>query len=322
MLINQSKAESAIGLAVLVVLAVTAGVILHVKDNPNPAVLVAGQATAPAAVADLLAPPAGARVLSPVEIFNPATLSDKINGKAELYISAGFVALVTQRFAVDGPEAAWVEVYRYDMGKPANAYAVFSSQRRADARPLAIGDEAYATANAVFALAGPHYLEILAGQQGPTVMRTMEAIALALAGPAKTGGGPAEAELFPPDGLVADSVSLQAANAFGFERLDNVFTARYAIAGGQATVFFSRRQSATNATDLAAAYAGFLKDYGGAEQPGPMANSRLIAIMDAYELIFTAGPFLAGVHEASDIETAQTLATLLQARLSEAGHGR
>jgi len=48
----------------------------------------------------------------------------------------------------------------------------------------------------------------------------------------------------------------------------------------------------------------------------------LIAIMDAYELIFTTGPFLAGVHEAPDPATARTLAARLHERLLEAGHGR
>jgi len=263
------KAENAIGMAVLVVLAVTAGVILHLKDRPNPAVLVAGQAAATgiAAVADLAAPPPGGRVLSPAQTFDPSTLSDKIDGKAELYIGAGFVALATQRFSVDGPDDPWVEVFRYDMGKTANAYAVFSSQRRPDARPLDIGDEAYATSNAVFALAGPAYIEIVASAQGPTVMQAMEAMALCLAGPAKSGSGPAEADLFPADGLVAGSLNLQAANAFGFDRLDNVFTARYAAGAGQATVFLSRRQSGQNAADLAVAYAGFLKDYGAPNRP-------------------------------------------------------
>jgi len=154
------------------------------------------------------------------------------------------------------------------------------------------------------------------------VLRAMEAIALALAGPAKTGGGPAEAGLFPGNGLQAGSIRLQAANAFGFDRLDNVFTARYTLNGATATAFFSRRDSALAAADLAAAYAGFLLHYGGAERPGAPPAGRLIAIMDAFELIFTAGPFLAGVHEAPDPATAQTLAAMLRARLTEAGHGR
>jgi hypothetical protein len=39
------------------------------------------------------------RPLSPLESFGSETLSEKINGKAELYLSAGFVHLRCQRFA-------------------------------------------------------------------------------------------------------------------------------------------------------------------------------------------------------------------------------
>jgi hypothetical protein len=48
--------------------------------------------------------------LSPPEVFEPPNLSDKINGKAELYLSAGFVGLQTQRFkrsALIHPTCGW-----------------------------------------------------------------------------------------------------------------------------------------------------------------------------------------------------------------------
>jgi len=316
-----SRTETTIGLAVLALLVLTAAVILKVKETPNPAVLVAGQAVGqgPVAAADLLAPQPGVTPLSSPEAFGPSTLSDKINGKADLYLNAGFVGLVTQRFALEGPGDPWVEVFAYDMGKAQNAYAVFSSQRRQDARSLAIGDGAYATANAVFIISGPAYFEIVASAQGDGVVATMEAMAMAMAGPAKPKAGPAEADLFPALGLVADSIGLQAANAFGFDRLDKVFTARYTHDGREVTLFFSRRDSAREAVDLAAAYAGFLKDYGGTSQPTAMESARMIAIMDAHELIFTVGEFVAGVHEAPDQATAEALGDRLALALKEAG---
>jgi hypothetical protein len=46
----------------------------------------------------LISAPPGQSPLSPAETFDAATLSDKINGKAELYLSAGFVRLHSQRF--------------------------------------------------------------------------------------------------------------------------------------------------------------------------------------------------------------------------------
>ncbi|MBT8356527.1 MAG: hypothetical protein KJO61_02035, partial [Deltaproteobacteria bacterium] len=42
--------------------------------------------------------PEGITPLTSAEIFDARNLSDKINGKAELYLSAGFTRLVSQRF--------------------------------------------------------------------------------------------------------------------------------------------------------------------------------------------------------------------------------
>jgi hypothetical protein len=319
-----SPIETLVGAIVLTILLVIAGVVLYVQDRHfNPAVALVGQSVPASAPASrpLIDHPREMAPLSAAQTFGPATLADKINGKAELYLGAGFVALDTQRFAVAAPGNPWVEVFRYDMGRAENAYAVFSSQRRQDAGAVAIGDEAYAAANALFVINGPFYIEIIASQEGPAIRQAMEALALAMAGPAQQTGKPADTDVFPAQGLLAGSISLQAANAFGFDRLDRVFTAHYSVDGAPATVFFSRRDSAAQARDLAAAYVAFLKNYGGISQPTAAPDGQMIAIMEAYELVFTFGPFLAGVHEAADPRTAEILAERLRSRLTESGHG-
>ena len=63
-------------------------------------------------------------------MYDSISLSDKINGKAELYLAAGFARLETQRFALTDNPGQWMERYLYDMGQHANAFSVFSAQRR------------------------------------------------------------------------------------------------------------------------------------------------------------------------------------------------
>ena len=48
--------------------------------------------------------PKGVAPLSPVEVFDRNSLSDKINGKAEFYLSAGFTGLECQRMT-QGPDS-------------------------------------------------------------------------------------------------------------------------------------------------------------------------------------------------------------------------
>ena len=47
-------------------------------------------------------------------------------------------------------------------------------------------------------------------------------------------------------------------------------------------------------------------------------NAQGIQIFDTFELIFSRGPYLAGVHESPDRQKAEDLAILLDKNLSEA----
>jgi hypothetical protein len=103
---RKNKAETApkqtmLSLIILGTLAAISGGVFLAQFNYNPAVkqmatvLAAADKRPVAAPASaeksLISTPPGQSPLSPPEIFDAATLSDKINGKAELYLSAGFV---------------------------------------------------------------------------------------------------------------------------------------------------------------------------------------------------------------------------------------
>ena len=81
-----------------------------------------GAASHAALTESIIPLPPGIIPLSPSEAFDAQTLSDKINGKAELYLSAGFVSLRSQRFKDKNGLDFWVEVYVYDMDKGQNAF--------------------------------------------------------------------------------------------------------------------------------------------------------------------------------------------------------
>src|SRR5208283_2790045 len=99
--------------------------------------------------------------LGPEETFDSETLSDKIDGKAELYLSSGFVKLSTRRFARKADQKNWLELFIYEMGDPTKAFSVYSSQKRKDSLPVDLGVSAYATEDAFFFANGPKYFEII-----------------------------------------------------------------------------------------------------------------------------------------------------------------
>ena len=149
-----TRMERLVGFGVLMALAAIALGIYTVQYRFSPAVTArevlskSATATESLSLTDL-APP-DVQAFSPPERFDPETLSDKINGKAELYFSAGFRSLETQRFALDGDPTLWFEMFVYDMGTARNAFSVFSMQRRGDLEAGGPTPFAYATPNGRF----------------------------------------------------------------------------------------------------------------------------------------------------------------------------
>jgi hypothetical protein len=259
--------------------------------------------------------------LSPPETFDAATLSDKINGKAELYLSAGFVRLQSQRFTDEATGEVWMEAFVYDMQTPQNAFSVFSAQRREDARTLELGQYAYQTPNALFFVHGPFYVEVVASEISEAIMQPMIAFAETFIAdhPIQTQAI-GEKELFPQKGLVETSISLVSADAFGYERFDQIFTAIYNLGDSELMAYYSRRKTSQEAEELASSYRDFLLAFGGkiVESDLSIKTASMIHILDTYEIIFSHGLYLAGVREAVDPQSAQELAMQLFRRIKAA----
>jgi hypothetical protein len=264
----------------------------------------------------------GMAPLNPPEVFGPQNLSDKINGRAELYLSAGFLSLNCQRFAKASDPNSWMEIFVYDMGTTRRAFAVYSMQRRPDAENLEVAEFAYRTENALFFAHGRYYVELIAAITTEDMVEAMRSFAHNFVG--KTGAQGeriGELSLFPRERLDEDSVRLLISDAFGFDRFDNVFMANYVLEDTQLTAFLSVRADSSEASELAAAYRAFLMANGGVDVKLDMKipGANLVEILDTFELIFSQGKFLAGVHEAQDRGLAEKLAVILMQKLSGAG---
>ncbi len=323
-----SRRESRIAAAILLFLALIAAAVLREQSRPHPAVenflharaLAVG--TRGPAAAGRFALPEGTFALSPPERFDRDSLSEKINGKAELYLAAGFVRLDCWRLGLAGAEDSWIEVFVYEMGSFENAFSVFSAQRRADAVGLELTEFAYAAENAFFFVHGTRYIELIASGAGEPFTRAMEAIGRRLiAERPALQAALTERDLFPSEGLVADSIRRIAADAFGLAGLDRVYSASYRTDGGEAVVFFTRRDHPDQAAALARSYLEMLRAFGAAVAPAEgMDGAFRVEVLDTFEVVFTRAEFFAGTREATDSGLALELARRLEKRLEEAGH--
>jgi hypothetical protein len=127
-------------------------------------------------------------------------------------------------------------------------------------------------------------------------------------------------ELFPKRGLVQNSIALVSADAFGYDRFDQIFTATYKIRDTELMAYYSRRKTPGEAQELDSSYQDFLVAFGGKKVESDLGikTAKMIHILDTYEIVFSHGPYLAGVREAPDKQPAQELALKLFNRIKEA----
>ena len=319
-----SRRQTVLSMVILSILILIGTGIVITQTRINPAVLqydellpaanLNRQSAPPSAIEAFVPLPANLRPLTAPEMFDAGNLSDKINGKAELYLSAGFTGLVSQRYRDEVASDLWIEAFVYDMGSGRNAFAVFSAQRRENAESLDFTQYAYRSPNAVFLIHGQYYIELIASQASGEMIQVMELLAVAFMRNTQTETITiAEQDLFPKQNLIADSIALIAADAFGYEQLDQVYTAEYRLNEEPIMAYLSRRQAPHAAQELAASYGKFLLNFGAQKiaQQLPIKKAQMIEILDTYEVIFTHGPFLAGVREAASKEQAEDLAIRL-----------
>ena len=327
-----SKTESFVGYAVILLLVTITGGIFFKQSRFNPSILKPGalqeelstQPLFPRTPAqDLLQyAPQSLTPLSPAESFGPENLSDKINGKAELYLSAGFVGLVSQRFAMEDEPSAWMEAFIYNMGSPRGSYAVYSLQKRAEARELELGDYGYGTENALYFAHGPYYVELVSSVAQERMAELMFSFGKNFLNKIPVERNELnELALFPEKNLKRESISLLPSNGFGFEQFDSIFTAQYAVGDTEVTAFLSRRKSQDEASRLVESYISFLLKFGGTEHKVTLSipGAKMVEIMETYELIFSRGSILAGVHGAENRKAAEEIALMLNQSLAEKG---
>jgi hypothetical protein len=322
-------AQKLTGYVILAVLGLITVWLLVQQSRFNPAVSVARRAPLPSKslaasgqkpspTAALIPEVKGFTPLAPSESFGPDNLSDKIDGKAELYLSAGFKEMACRSFGLGAAGVAHVEVFLYDMGSPQNAYAVFSGQRRPGSPRIPLTANAYATANALFFSQGRFYVEIVADRASEALQSSLKAYAKALLAKLPTEGETKDAKsLFPQDGLAPDTVRLCATDTFCLEGLNNVLTGEYSLKAGKATAFIAERHNPEQAQADAKRYLEFLaaNGYQKVQTPAAPADLPVLALDNSYEIVFVQGRIMAGVHDATSAAAALELASKLRTTL-------
>jgi hypothetical protein len=331
---GSASTETIISISILILLAVI-GVLIFLQQSHfdekyfNASVLQSGQAEKSTAATQKndsltinIVPPEGFAPMSDQEIFDQISLSDKIDGKADGYLQAGFVQLACKRFAKGSNETQWFEFYLYDMGNPRNAFSVYSSQKREGVTPENFTKFAYSTENALFFACGKYYIEIISALQDRELIKNL--IVMSKDFIKKQSGDNAELpelNYLPTENLDSGSISLLSKNGFGYDKFDNLITATYQIQGKKIVAFISIRDTKENAEALAKGYDATLSEFVGKDRIKSETNripGLVIAdVFDEYEMFFTKGNIIAGIHSASDKKLGEEIAVKLYNKIKQ-----
>jgi len=257
---------------------------------------------------------------SATRTFTADTLYEKIDGRAELYLSYGFAEL---KFATyTGPDGLALDVYLYDMADVANAFGIYKAEESEYGEPVEIGRAGYKSASGVFFWKDRYYVNVLINKQTDRAEQIALELARAIAGRIKDSGKPLWGEqLLPKEARVPGSLEFYRRDAFGLDFLTDVYAATYEVNGQEVTLFIMDAGSPQRAAEVFGKYKTFSQKYGKIIQDEEK-HDYLLLVADSggtYDVVFATGNFVGGANSAEDLDAARKLVqkwlrTLLQNR--------
>lgn len=251
--------------------------------------------------------------------YSEQTLYEKIDGKAPLYLDAGFKSLATQRIVNDSNDSLWFEIYIYDMGKGLNAFSVYSQQKRSGAASLEGVKSGYKTENSIFLTADKYYIEIIGSLPEEILNGVLARVAVKMAGmfASDTSAQGDDFAIFPPENLDRQSITVIKADAFGYQGFTDMFVADYKFQDQPIKVFIRKNADKDAAVKLADEYSRFLSEFGFTKikAEGLPEGISVFEYDGVFEIVFAVDIYTAGIHEAYEKESALKLALEIYKKL-------
>jgi hypothetical protein len=207
---------------------------------------------------DLLAPiscSAGWKIDGKPVFYDRETLSDRINGEAELYMPYGFDHMAAARYTFAKSPGAGMDVEIYRMGSLLDAFGMFANYRQKEGRSLSAGAESNLSGSQLFLYQGRHFVHIqvtgsdVADQEA--LAECGKTVASRISG---NSNRPPELAAFDRPEIVKGTERYLPQSLLGYDFLNRGIMADAAVEGTNLQVF---RLLSTSAESASAAFDGF-----------------------------------------------------------------
>ncbi len=251
-----------------------------------------------------------------VALYDRETLSDRIDGEAELFFPYGFELLSYGRYT-QGEKGFDLDVYR--MGSPLDAFGMYANYRPSGAEPVPTGVEGAVTPAQLFFYQDRYFVRLQSTGSADTGKTALAACAEAMSRllPAGTGK-PAELDLLAIPEVEKGSERYVASSLLGYDFFRRGLIADTVIAGAPARVFVVLEGSDAEAARDLAAYRAYLRENGGEAHPiGGSGREMLSGVDPLYGRVLAqrVGRYVFGMARVKDAAAALPVMEKLRQRL-------
>lgn len=178
-------------------------------------------------------------------VYTPDNLWNIIDGAADAYLLYGFADLCTGEYLTPDSVDVRAELYRHSSA--ANAFGIYSQERKPEYRFIDMGTEGYTEDGVLNFLCGIYYVKLTShtmGLAGLAALRTTaERLVSFLDQPI---GFPPQLSLLPSEGKIKRSESFIADSYLGYSFFRSAYVAQY-DSGGRTQLFVMEYDSPANA---------------------------------------------------------------------------
>jgi len=238
-----------------------------------------------------------------IERFKPINLYDKIDGRAEYYISYDLVWAIFGSFRSSADNQSSIELSIFNMLNPTNAFGAFSGERTNGASQLKFGRESYYSETNYCIWQGQYYIQIVASDKNDKINKVCLELVEILTKVLYDSGQPVWGlEALPAKNRVPQSTQYFLSDALGHIFLKNTYTAKYYYEDMEVPVFLSHQNSYETGGIILSKFKDFANKYGkGTESISKDGIEFLVCDMGKYfDIIFQKGLLVAGITEVSD----------------------
>lgn len=262
----------------------------------------------------------GWRMDGAVSLLDRETLSDRINGEAELFFPYGFEALAFARYVSAGRPSQSFDVDLYLMGSLRDAFGMYANYRRRDDAEAKVGAEGVVSSSQLFFYQDRYLVRLQStGSPDPSQKDFLACARLLARNLPRSSGRPRELEAFRLPEVDRGSERYIAQSLLGYDFFRRGFVADVTLSGAQMQLFLVTEDSSDSAGKALEAYRSYLKESGGLAKGNEAAGpSSLNGVDPLYGSVVLeqSGSILVGMARVKDPIAARRIIELVRRRVA------